>query len=85
MLALGERIGRQHAHDTVYDAAQAAALDNADFRKLLASDSRVDEYLSDEEIETLLDPTRYVGLCRRIAEEQAERALRVAKTLAAYK
>ena len=33
MLELGKTIGRQHAHDVVYDAAQAAFVENKSFRR----------------------------------------------------
>jgi len=41
MLDLGQAIGRQHAHDVVYDAAMAAAVEHKSFADLLAADPRV--------------------------------------------
>jgi adenylosuccinate lyase len=82
MLALGERVGRQEAHDVVYDAAQAAAVGNDTFNDLLAADERVTEHLSPVQIKALLDPTAYTGLCSKMAEEQAHRARGLAKDLA---
>src|SRR3954469_11627779 len=38
MLDLGTAIGRQHAHDAVYDAAQAAFVEGQSFGDLLAAD-----------------------------------------------
>ena len=83
MLALGKYIGRQEAHDVVYDAAQAAALGNDGFAQLLAADARVGEHLSAGEIDTLLDPTRYTGLCAELARTQAVRARALAGELGA--
>ncbi len=40
MLALGEYVGRQEAHDVVYDAAQAAAVGDKTFIELLSADKR---------------------------------------------
>ena len=71
MLELGHTIGRQRAHDIVYEAAQAAATDEQSFRDLLASDAAVREHLSDAGIDALLDPTRYMGLSAKVAREQA--------------
>ena len=45
MLDLGKTIGRQHAHDVVYDAAQAAFVENKPFADLLAADPRVTAHL----------------------------------------
>ena len=83
MLALGEFIGRQEAHDVVYDAAQAAATGGEIFSDLLGRDRRVTGHLSQEQIDSLLDPTAYTGLCSRMAADQAERARRLSRDLAA--
>ena len=45
MLELGAAIGRQHAHDVVYDAAQAAFVEGKSFSDLLAADPRVTAHL----------------------------------------
>lgn len=74
MLDLGRALGRQHAHDVVYDAAQAAFVDNRRFGDLLAADPRVTEHLNAAAIAQLLDPTAYTGLCAAMAREAAERA-----------
>ena len=81
MLALGEKVGRQRAHDIVYEHAQAAAVDNVAFRDLLAADPEVREHLSEADIEALLDPTGYTGACAEIARAQAVRARDVAASL----
>ena len=65
MLELGATIGRQHAHDVVYDAAQAAFVEGRSFGDLLAADRRVTEHLDAAAIAALLDPTKYTGLCAR--------------------
>lgn len=83
MLRLGEFVGRQEAHDIVYDAAQAAAGGEGTFQDLLLADDRFSVHLSAAEIDRLLDPTQYTGLCGRMAEEQAARAREAARDLAA--
>src|SRR5881394_86332 len=55
MLSLGKTIGRQHAHDVVYEAAQTAAIEGKSFGALLAADPRVTPHLNAKEIEGLLD------------------------------
>ena len=74
MLELGAMIGRQHAHDVVYDAAQAAVVEGKPFAALLAADRRVTEHLERKAIDKLLDPTAYTGLCATMAREAAARA-----------
>ncbi len=83
MLSLGERIGRQEAHDVVYEAAQAAAVRGGSFRELLLADATVSEHLNEQEVERLLDPLAYTGLCSQIATEQAARARETAAELLA--
>jgi len=74
MLNLGAQIGRQHAHDVVYDAAQAAFVEGRPFSDLLAGDPRVAAHLEPDAIATLLDPTAYTGLCAEMARDAASRA-----------
>jgi adenylosuccinate lyase len=74
MLDLGLTIGRQHAHDIVYDAAQAAFVEKTSFAGLLAADERVTKHLSPAEIDKLIDPVGYIGLCADMAREAASRA-----------
>ena len=82
MLSLGESIGRQEAHDAIYDAAQAAATTGESFEALLSKDETVRAHLSAEQIAALLDPTAYTGQCAAIATEQAARAREVVGELA---
>jgi 3-carboxy-cis,cis-muconate cycloisomerase len=83
MLDLGKAIGRQHAHDVVYDAAQAAFVENKSFSDLLMADRRVAEHVDQATMRNLLDPTLYTGLCADMAREQAALARAKAKELSA--
>jgi 3-carboxy-cis,cis-muconate cycloisomerase len=83
MLELGRQIGRQRAHDAVYDAAQASVTESRSFRELLAADPHVSARLAPAQVEALLDPARYTGLCRQFAERGAAHARVLAATLAA--
>jgi adenylosuccinate lyase len=74
MLDLGKTIGRQHAHDVVYDAAMEAATEGKSFADLLAADPRVSAHLDARAIRALLDPTAYTGLCAEMARDGAARA-----------
>ena len=83
MLELGSSLGRQHAHDVVYDAAQAAIVEGRAFSAVLAEDPRVTAHLGRAAIDRLLDPVAYTGLCADMAREAAERARSVAAEIAA--
>jgi adenylosuccinate lyase len=85
MLDLGAAIGRQHAHDVVYDAAQAAFVEGKSFSDLLAADTRLTAHMDKKAIGKLLDPTAYTGLCADMARESVTRARQAAAELAAAK
>src|SRR5262249_23063703 len=82
MLELGRQIGRQRAHDAVYDAAQASVTQTRPFRETLAADPHVSAGLTKSQIDALLDPARYTGLCREFAERGAAQARAMAASLA---
>jgi adenylosuccinate lyase len=81
MLDLGAAIGRQHAHDVVYDAAQTTVVEGKSFSDLLAADPRVTKHMNRKAIDKLLDPTAYTGLCADMAREGATRAQQGAREL----
>lgn len=62
MFALGEHVGRQTAHDIVYESAMRAVEEGRPFRELLLADPRVAAHLAREDVDRLLDPARYTGL-----------------------
>jgi 3-carboxy-cis,cis-muconate cycloisomerase len=81
MLKLGAQIGRQHAHDVIYDAAQAAFVEGRPFAELLTADPHVTAHLDATGISALLDPTAYTGLCAEMARDAALRARATAAEL----
>ena len=68
MMKLGETIGRNTAHDIVYDAAMTAFEQGKVFRDLLLDDPRVAEVMSADELDALLDPARYTGLSAHLVD-----------------
>jgi 3-carboxy-cis,cis-muconate cycloisomerase len=81
MLELGKSIGRQRAHDAVYEAAQASVTESRPFRETLAAEPHVSGALAPAQVEALLDPARYIGLCREFAERGAAQARALAAAL----
>jgi len=76
------QIGRQRAHDAVYEAAQGSVNQSRPFRELLAEDPHVSARLTSSQVDALLDPARYTGLCSQFAERGAALARDVAATIA---
>jgi len=81
MLELGKQIGRQRAHDAVYEAAQASVTEARPFRETLAADPHVSAGLTPTQVEALLDPARYTGLCSQFAERGAAMGREIAATI----
>ena len=74
MLTLGATIGRQEAHDVIYDAAQEAGQGHGDFATMLSEDERVTKHLSLDQIQGMLDPAAYTGESGDVARMAAAKA-----------
>jgi 3-carboxy-cis,cis-muconate cycloisomerase len=61
MMGLAPHIGRQTAHDVVYDACRAAATSRRRLADVLKEDARVVQRLDGQAIERLCDPGNYLG------------------------
>jgi adenylosuccinate lyase len=71
MLALARHIGRQRAHEIVYELCMDAVEERRPLRQLLLEDPRVSPYVGPAELDTLLDPGRYTGLAARFVDRVA--------------
>ena len=69
MLALGEKIGKQTAHEVVYEIAMSSFEKEIPFKKALMSDQRVANHLKEEEIVELLNPEAYIGESEEIVDK----------------
>lgn len=78
MLRLGLALGRNAAHEVVYEAAMAAYDGKGTFRDLLLADARVTSALAPEDLDRLLDPAAYTGHAGAYVDRvvSAARALR---------
>lgn len=68
MFALAERIGKQSAHELVYEISMRGLEQGLTFREALERDERVRGALTREELAAALDPTAYIGLAPQIVE-----------------
>jgi adenylosuccinate lyase len=68
MFALADKLGKQSAHEAVYDAAMQGFAQNLTFQQALMENPQVEAALGTEELHSLLDPTTYVGLAPAIVE-----------------
>ena len=81
MLELGKYLGRQRAHDIVYEAAQEAFVSNIPFKDVLRNIKEISEYLDDEQIDDILDPSSYTGVSSYFAERGSDQAKEMSEKL----
>jgi 3-carboxy-cis,cis-muconate cycloisomerase len=75
MMGLAPDIGRQEAHDVVYDACRLANDRNMTLADALSADPRVSARIDRATIERLTSPKNYLGL----APEMVDRVLASSK------
>ncbi|KAK3703641.1 hypothetical protein LTR37_014337 [Vermiconidia calcicola] len=69
MMGLGKTIGRQYAHDIVYDLCRKAQQEDKSLLELLRADDGIKKAgLSDEELNKLCDPANYLGLSEAMVD-----------------
>jgi 3-carboxy-cis,cis-muconate cycloisomerase len=71
MMGLGPALGRQRAHDLVYDICRVAATSGKPLVGLLAQDAEISRHATRAELEKMCDPANYLGL----AGEMVDRVL----------
>ena len=74
MLALGEKIGKQTAHEVVYEIAMSSFEKEIPFKDALMLDQRVSNHLKEEEIVELLNPEAYIGESEEIVDKVLEKS-----------
>ena len=68
MFALGQKLGKQTAHELVYEVSMRGLTQGLSFEQALAESPQVREALPAGELSSLLDPTSYVGLAPAIVD-----------------
>jgi 3-carboxy-cis,cis-muconate cycloisomerase len=71
MMGLGPHLGRQRAHDLVYDICREVVASGRPLIDLLAENAEISRHLSRADLEKLVDPANYLGL----AGEMIDRVL----------
>lgn len=68
MMGLGQSLGRQYAHDLVYEVCQKAIKDDKPISELLWQDEEVRKVIKQEDLLNLCDPARYLGYSEVMVE-----------------
>ena len=61
MMGLGPYIGREYAHDLVYDLCREAVAQRRPLLDLLAENDEISKHLDRDALAKLLDPANYLG------------------------
>jgi 3-carboxy-cis,cis-muconate cycloisomerase len=61
MMGLGRHLGREHAHDLVYDICREAVRQNRPLLDLLAETPEITAHLDPAQLTELCDPAKYLG------------------------
>ena len=69
MFALSAKVGKQTAHELVYEASMHGIEGGLTFEQSLMQNPRVRAALTERELKAALDPTRYVGRAPQIVDE----------------
>jgi adenylosuccinate lyase len=69
MFELSDKIGKQTAHELVYEISMHGIENNIPFEQVLMADARVRGAMSEQELKAALDPTTYVGLAPEIVDD----------------
>jgi adenylosuccinate lyase len=69
MIELGKKMGKQSAHEVIYEDAMKSMKDGVDFKQVLMDDAKVSQHLTRSEIDRLLSPEEYIGLAPRMARD----------------
>ena len=68
MFALSGKVGKQTAHDLVYEASMHGIEKGVTFERALMENKQVRDALTADELRAVLDPTTYIGHATQIVE-----------------
>nr|WP_067292436.1 adenylosuccinate lyase family protein [Marinobacterium profundum] len=68
MMALAPYVGRQSAHDIVYDACREAQRSGGSLYETMVKNEEVTRHINAEQLKTVLSPSSYLGLSQHIVD-----------------
>lgn len=71
MMRLAERLGKDQAHELVYELAIDATINHRKYSEVLRANEVVNSAFSTEEIAAMLQPENYIGLSAELARDTA--------------
>jgi 3-carboxy-cis,cis-muconate cycloisomerase len=71
MMGLGDKMGRNYAHDVVYDVCREVVKTGRPLVDLLAEHPEISQHADKKALEKMVDPANYLG----VAGEMVDRVL----------
>ena len=68
MMGLAPHLGRQAAHDLVYDACRVAIGEKRTLFDVLSAEPKVSAALDEAKLKALCDPANYLGMAREMVD-----------------
>lgn len=81
MMRIAEKLGKDRAHELLYDKAMKTELEGKDYFTVLKEDAVLSANFTEEELAEMIRPENYTGLCSFLAHKMAGEALEKAKEL----
>lgn len=81
MMLAAEKLGKDKAHELMYEKAMQVELEGKDYYQVLMEDPGLREMFTPEEMKAMTDPSAYTGLCSVLAKELGQKAACRAKEL----
>jgi adenylosuccinate lyase len=69
MFALGEKIGKQKAHDSVYELSMKTVQEGKPFAEIIREDPEMKKIFSPDQLAQLLNPSAHIGSAGQVVEE----------------
>lgn len=69
MMRMGEKMGRQSAHELLHSLSMEAFETETSLRDLLKNNDVIMKFLTDEEIDAIMSPENYIGEAAFFAEK----------------
>lgn len=74
MMQIAQHIGKDQAHELVYELAIEAELTNKSYKEILMNNQTITQLFSVEEVEEMLKPENYIGLSATIVDNVVKKS-----------
>jgi len=68
MMALAPKMGRQIAHDLVYDCCRESIKNNISFIDILLKNKEIAKFFNEQDLLKMIDPSNYLGAAPTMAQ-----------------